>query len=664
MKSKVSKYVKISISILIYIILFVLFLNYFLFGNFNLKFNSVSYLFSKKKNNFNISRKYIEKSEKVSKSKVNGVGTVTYSYKANIDLKNKDIYYFTLKFCDEIDNYNIKLINNKSNKVKIDNSKSINVKNSDFYIVNSKNTKKIIITYTYDFYGNSTSKYKAPTIEKLKFNNYKDYKIIRDKVILDLFIFTIIYIGIFVMLYLCRNYLPKYNIKHEKLFVLLSLIFGITFSILIPIFQVPDEETHIKMIYKELGYENIDIEKYIGSAKNNASIIRNKNKKVDTKKYFSISNKLMVKFKFTIPKVSVLRHFPQAMALEISTIFHLPVFIAFFLAELFGVIFYTIVGYYTLKILPIKKDAMMFLMLLPIAVQQYSSFSYDCVTNAICFFMIAYILYLKFIKDSFELKDLVYFLLLLILICICKIPYVLLGLIIFIVPFKKWNIKLKKLNINYKFLNEHKYIIIPSFIILIITLACIVFEYFNNSYVIRTVYVSLMHPFSAIRLINRTIVTFFFEYVNSFFSELGWLETDYPFLIELLMIIFFLIFIFFDVDDDKYKLTVYDKIYIFIISLLMVCFTILSMLPWTVNAYGVDIDNISNGTILYYIRNIKYIGGVQGRYFIPFIFLIFLIFDFKCKGVFKKYKFQYFITIYYVVIYISSIMLLLSRYWI
>ena len=90
MKSKVSKYVKISISILIYIILFVLFLNYFLFGNFNLKFNSVSYLFSKKKNNFNISRKYIEKSEKVSKSKVNGVGTVTYSYKANIDLKNKD----------------------------------------------------------------------------------------------------------------------------------------------------------------------------------------------------------------------------------------------------------------------------------------------------------------------------------------------------------------------------------------------------------------------------------------------------------------------------------------------------------------------------------------------------------------------------------------------
>ena len=388
MKSKVSKYVKISISILIYIILFVLFLNYFLFGNFNLKFNSVSYLFSKKKNNFNISRKYIEKSEKVSKSKVNGVGTVTYSYKANIDLKNKDIYYFTLKFCDEIDNYNIKLINNKSNKVKIDNSKSINVKNSDFYIVNSKNTKKI--------------------------DNYKDYKIIRDKVILDLFIFTIIYIGIFVMLYLCRNYLPKYNIKHEKLFVLLSLIFGITFSILIPIFQVPDEETHIKMIYKELGYENIDIEKYIGSAKNNASIIRNKNKKVDTKKYFSISNKLMVKFKFTIPKVSVLRHFPQAMALEISTIFHLPVFIAFFLAELFGVIFYTIVGYYTLKILPIKKDAMMFLMLLPIAVQQYSSFSYDCVTNAICFFMIAYILYLKFIKDSFELKDLVYFLLLLI----------------------------------------------------------------------------------------------------------------------------------------------------------------------------------------------------------------------------------------------------------
>ena len=44
--------------------------------------------------------------------------------------------------------------------------------------------------------------------------------------------------------------------KIYKHFTVLSLLFGIVFSVLIPLYQVPDEEVHINAIYGFLG-ENI-----------------------------------------------------------------------------------------------------------------------------------------------------------------------------------------------------------------------------------------------------------------------------------------------------------------------------------------------------------------------------------------------------------------------
>ena len=70
--------------------------------------------------------------------------------------------------------------------------------------------------------------------------------------------------------------------KIYKYFTILSLFLGIIFSVLIPLYQVPDEEVHINEIYKFLG-EDVDFSKDTNRFGDTERIIRNYDEKVDIK---------------------------------------------------------------------------------------------------------------------------------------------------------------------------------------------------------------------------------------------------------------------------------------------------------------------------------------------------------------------------------------------
>ena len=104
--------------------------------------------------------------------------------------------------------------------------------------------------------------------------------------------------------------------------------------------------------------------------------------------------------------IKTIRYLPQTIGMTISELFNFPIIFAVTLSEFLAVIFYTFICYLALKKIPIKKEVMMLIMLLPICIQQMGSFSYDMMLNCFSFLFIAYIFHFKFEKERITTKDL------------------------------------------------------------------------------------------------------------------------------------------------------------------------------------------------------------------------------------------------------------------
>ena len=78
------------------------------------------------------------------------------------------------------------------------------------------------------------------------------------------------------------------NIDINKLFIIIASILGITFSILFPLYQTPDELTHIDMIYGERNIKASFLEINEGYS-GTENIMNNENQKVNLKEYFDFT---------------------------------------------------------------------------------------------------------------------------------------------------------------------------------------------------------------------------------------------------------------------------------------------------------------------------------------------------------------------------------------
>lgn len=118
--------------------------------------------------------------------------------------------------------------------------------------------------------------------------------------------------------------------------------------------MIPDEITHINMIYEErnLNYKFNEInESYRGSE----YLMGFEDARVEKKEYFDLTKKINVNKIFSIPKISVIRHLPQAIAMTIGEFFHLSIFFYLMFTELCALLFYVFVCNVALKKCRSKK---------------------------------------------------------------------------------------------------------------------------------------------------------------------------------------------------------------------------------------------------------------------------------------------------------------------
>ncbi len=229
----------------------------------------------------------------------------------------------------------------------------------------------------------------------------------------------------------------------EKAFLIFMLVSGIFLSVLVPLYQVPDESTHINMIYQELGL-NADYSSFFGQYSEPMDMRYNFDIKVNAQTYFN--NGISVSFPgfSSIVSIATIKHLPQAVGLLLCSIFHCSIFVTSIICESFAVLFSSFICYYALKLIPSRKLMFASVMALPLCLQQNGSFSYDAVLMPVCFLLIAYLFNIKFIKEKFTIKDLVLVVLLGLIIAIIKIPYIVIFAIVFLIPSKKYSFKLYK----------------------------------------------------------------------------------------------------------------------------------------------------------------------------------------------------------------------------
>lgn len=438
---------------------------------------------------------------------------------------------------------------------------------------------------------------------------------------------------ILAMLLFLSTFCCKYNktIKYlsffyhsSSRFVFISGIWGLLFSFLIIPWQTPDEYSHLAMIGAEIKNDQLAKLLVNDMPLEQERIRFNKDEKLDSVLFKNVLTKKPEYSAIScMPKgisIKCVRHFSATMGILLGIFLRLPTYWVLQLGELFSLLFYIFVCAKAISLTPIKKHIFEIVMLFPMCIQQAASISYDAVLLPLSFWLIAYIMHLKFEANSVGLKEILTISIILLIIAIIKIPYILLGGTILLIPIEKLKIQLNKQHI----LNFNRKILFSIIGIFIAGISFIIYIMKDNEFV-RLFFASILEWPRTLYLFKATMNTFSEHLIVSLIGNFGWLDTPLPLLPVIILASLALIFSAIVIDDENTKLKKREKGLLFLIVFGLFYLITISMIPHTilVMQYGTESVNayINYREALY---QIPYIGGTQGRYYIPLLIPLFL----------------------------------------
>ena len=375
-------------------------------------------------------------------------------------------------------------------------------------------------------------------------------------------------------------------LKPEIIFIIIGLIFGIAFTLINPIFQVPDEPAHyVKVLDLTYGIVFVD------------------------------HSKIFVNLYSPIP------YLIPTLAMLMGKLLGLSNLVQFYMGRLANLFFYLIVIFLAIKYTPVLKWVFVLLGLMPMAIYEAASFSSDGFNIAISFLLIAFILKLALDDKIVNINhgQILIIFMLGILLALSKEVYILLLFLYLIIP-------------KQKFDNERiRYLCFIGIFLFSVIIALIWAILAKNIYVPISDYVSvigqlefiLYHPISFMGVYINTILTNFTYYMITFVGSLVWTDVGIDTPLPPVLVCSFVILLFIAALTDSSDVNIeLDHKLIFLLIFLTTFTSIFTMeyLMWT------DVG-----------KNV--IDGVYGRYFIPIAPLLLLgvynnrIKDFKGKNI-------------------------------
>ncbi len=429
------------------------------------------------------------------------------------------------------------------------------------------------------------------------------------------FLIMIFFLGVEIALGVLINFFIKKNIKKEKIFLYLAIPIGLLYLLFIPLGRIPDERNHFLRAYEIAEGHLISNKSTTGLGgrelpKSADEIFKSSNEHM---KYEDEFTNMLLKqeerefFAFTnMSLYSFLCYIPQVIGILIGKFLSLPTFFVAYLGRVTNFTCWLTLLYFSIKIIPFKKIAMITIAFMPMMLQEAASLSADALTNGIAIFLISYVFSIKYSrKPKIEKKDFLILSIASIFMSLCKIVYLPICLSVFLIPKEKF----KSTKDKYK-----KIVLLAAFVIFINLIwlgisSTYLIEFRTGVNSIEQVKFILHYPILYLRIFYNTL----YEYITLYlFNIIGFSLCYFDVNLSYIYILMYLILlVIVGLVDNTSKIISTDKILLvfIVLSTIILMFTSLYV-QWT--SVGAE-----------------YIDGIQGRYFIPLLLPLALICNIK-----------------------------------
>ena len=420
-------------------------------------------------------------------------------------------------------------------------------------------------------------------------------------------------------------FIGRFNLKPELIFAILSAVFGMIFVFLTPPMQVPDEQIHFLRAYQVSELNIFKSDQTLPRSILHLDTLYQRMKFCSSEKTSWQELRAMINIRLE-PGIRTdkgtndyfIPYIPAAIGIFFGRIFQSPPVILLFLGRIFNLFFAIFMIYLAIKITPVHKWIFVLLGLMPMTLFILASLSYDVMVISFSFLLLS--LLFRFICDDKRIIssiDIAVFIIIIFSLGLCKPPYYMLGLLFLIIPIKKtgaWK----------------KHLLVFALIIITMFIATHLWSFSKTYLPANTKVVSEQtyglpkwmtpdNPGDQKKFIEGNITQFIgvlfnttfiykgYPYLEGFIGNLGWEDTPFPFF----FILSYLIILFitaigsstFDISPGWKRKTILFIFFIIGYVLIETGFYI-SMTPLK----GISVE------------------GVQGRYFIPFAPLFFIVF--------------------------------------
>lgn len=472
-------------------------------------------------------------------------------------------------------------------------------------------------------------------------------------------IFCALVYGFFILIYIFFAY---FHVSVEQAYVPVVLALGILYMLIIPVYSVPDEYTHIDTAYiisnRLLGlqpvmdsYEYKRVEDVETEQAPEYSVTLVDYRRLYTSFFRKAKNTGLVSCytKNGISNANIICYLPAAVGICIGRLLEWGTLPMFMLGRFMNLLIFTLLTYLCILKLPGGKRVAMLFLSLPIVLQEAASFSYDSIVDAICVLFITYCMYFAFDKQKKSLVDISILLYGMVFMSSIKggvyIP--LCGLLILIPLEQKWMIR-----------NKIKYFGAVIFLMLLSFAQNNIADLFSRLVVkdngginpfsgaqMYTFGYLLKHPFEFISLYINTFFTESSRYIYEIFG--GKMGSVYNVQMPWMYVLIFLLIMISAIYTERGQIQFcnYASFPLTVLVVILSVFLVnLSML-------------IANTDLIY-----KSIQGVQGRYFIPCVFALIILVNYKVSGgkddIGRKTNIIYFITH---IVFLMNIVMIVMR---
>lgn len=295
---------------------------------------------------------------------------------------------------------------------------------------------------------------------------------------------------------------------------------------------------------------------------------------------------------------------PQALGIVIANLLGLSVYGTMLCSRICNLMVYIALAAYGLKKMPIYRNIYLVIALLPMTLYQAASFSYDALLNGLSFLFIGLCFNYAYEKEQLKVRDALGLGIILSMLFYCKYVYVCLGLLVFIIPVKKFgDIK--------QYLKSFLIAICPLILCVVVMLSGLFMPPVDTttaaaesiSGVSQIDYV-LENPLRIIKVLLNTFVLYTDLYIKDL-NTFGWLNYSLAIAEYFVPIVMVFVALLYDKNAQE-KVTTKDRVLYVVTFFVVVCAGMMGMFLCNtlVNPYAAT-------SIL----------GYQGRYMIPVLML-------------------------------------------